>query len=221
MKEENPTVSRRQVFREDISNAIREEIFSGDLKPGDRIKETFWATKLGVSQGPVREAIRDLEGMGLVETVPFKGSRVRMLTRKDMDDNYSVRICLESKSIRDAISLLSDEKLQTLVKRLEEAVEKMDVAADYGDLRAFTECDARFHRAIIESTGNRVLLKFYNECNIRNWFMFSALTKRESLAELQKSHKKLLQAISVRNTERAVSLLEGHLTELMESYMDE
>lgn len=51
--------------------------------------------------------------------------------------------------------------------------------------------------------------------------MFSALTKRESLAELQKCHKKLLQAISVRNTERAVSLLEGHLTELMESYMDE
>lgn len=70
------SVSHRQVFREEIRNAIREAIFSGKLNPGDRIIETYWAKELGVSQGPVREAIRDLEAMGLVETVPFKGSRI-------------------------------------------------------------------------------------------------------------------------------------------------
>ena len=55
------SVSHRQVFREEIRNAIREAIFSGKLNPGDRIIETYWAKELGVSQGPVREAIRDLE----------------------------------------------------------------------------------------------------------------------------------------------------------------
>ncbi len=69
----------------------------GTLKPGDRIKETYWANEIGVSQGPVREAIRDLEAMGLVETVPFKGSRVKVMTKKEIRDNYGVRICLESK----------------------------------------------------------------------------------------------------------------------------
>ena len=59
------SVSHRQVFREEIRNAIREAIFSGKLIPGDRIIETYWAKELGVSQGPVREAIRDLEAMGL------------------------------------------------------------------------------------------------------------------------------------------------------------
>ena len=53
--------SHRKVFREEIRNAIREAIFSGELNPGDRIIETYWAKELGVSQGPVREAIRDLE----------------------------------------------------------------------------------------------------------------------------------------------------------------
>ena len=105
------SVSHRQVFREEIRNAIREAIFSGKLNPGDRIIETYWAKELGVSQGPVREAIRDLEAMGLVETVPFKGSRIRTLTEKDVRDNYSVRICLESKSIRDAIIQLDDQRM--------------------------------------------------------------------------------------------------------------
>ena len=117
-REEVASASHRQVFREEIRNAIREAIFSGELNPGDRIIETYWAKELGVSQGPVREAIRDLEAMGLVETVPFKGSRVRTLTEKDVRDNYSVRICLESKSIRDAITQLDDEQMAELTERL-------------------------------------------------------------------------------------------------------
>ena len=77
--------------------------FSGKLNPGDRIIETYWAKELGVSQGPVREAIRDLEAMGWWRRC-LQGSRIRTLTEKDVRDNYSVRICLESKSIRDASS---------------------------------------------------------------------------------------------------------------------
>lgn len=122
-------LSGRKVFREEILNEIRDAIFAGELRPGDRIIETFWAKELGVSQGPVREAIRDLEALGLVETVPFKGSRVRTLTGKDVRDNYSVRICLESKSIRDAIVQLSDEELRGLAGALEGILQEMDGCA--------------------------------------------------------------------------------------------
>ena len=150
------SVSHRQVFREEIRNAIREAIFSGKLNPGDRIIETYWAKELGVSQGPVREAIRDLEAMGLVETVPFKGSRIRTLTEKDVRDNYSVRICLESKSIRDAIIQLDDQRMAELVEHLRTILLEMDDCANRGDLRQFTDCDTLFHRAIIDATGNQV-----------------------------------------------------------------
>jgi len=213
--------AHRKVFREEIRNAIREAIFAGELKPGDRIIETFWAKELGVSQGPVREAIRDLEAMGLVETVPFKGSRVRRMTEKDVHDNYSVRICLESKSIRDVIAELTDEALHSLTNQLREVLEKMEQCAEQGDLRTFSDCDSAFHRMIINATGNQVLLKLWEQCNMRNWFMFSALTDAESLKQLQSGHQCIFDAICARDAYEAVSTLEHHLTGLMEGFMKE
>lgn len=213
--------SRRTVFREEIRSAIREAIFSGELKPGDRIIETFWAKELGVSQGPVREAIRDLEAMGLVETVPFKGSRVRLMSGKDVQDNYSVRICLESKSIRDAINKLSDEEMDRLTTQLRTILSEMDQHAHHGDLRSFSDCDAVFHRTIIHATDNQVLLKLWEQCNMRNWFMFSALGNAESLTQLQVGHQCIFDAICARNELEAVSMLEDHLTGLMEGFLKE
>lgn len=212
-------LTHRKVFREEIRNAIREAIFAGQLKPGDRIIETYWAKELGVSQGPVREAIRDLEALGLVETVPFKGSRVRLMSEKDVQDNYSVRICLESKSIRDAIHMLSDDALAQLTDELSRILNEMDVCAKHGDLRAFSDCDAAFHRTIINATGNQVLLKLWEQCNMRNWFMFSALTDSESLTQLQSGHQCILSAICARDEQAAVATLEHHLTGLMEGFM--
>lgn len=212
-------LSHRKVFREEIRNTIREAIFKGELRPGDRIIETYWAKEMGVSQGPVREAIRDLEALGLVETVPFKGSRVRSLTEKDIQDNYSVRICLESKSIRDVITTLTDEQMQVLTEQLREILEQMDDCAVHGDLRAFTDCDTAFHRAIIDATGNEVLLRLWEQCNMRNWVAVSALTDAESLKQLQSGHQRLFAAICDKNEEEATTTIEHHLTSLMEGFM--
>ena len=209
----------RKVFREEIRTAIRDAIFSGKLKPGDRIIETYWAKEMGVSQGPVREAIRDLEAQGLVETVPFKGSRVRSLTEKDVRDNYSVRICLESKSIRDAITMLTDDQLTALTDRLKEILKDMDACAKRGDLLNFTERDTAFHRAIIDATENQVLLRLWEQCNMRNWFAVSALTNVESLQQLQSEHQHICQAICAKNMEEATTTLEHHLTELMDGFI--
>lgn len=219
MDTRNMEPSHRRVFREEIRNAIRDAIFSGELKPGDRLIETSWARELGVSQGPVREAIRDLEALGLVETVPFKGSRVRSMTEKDIRDNYSVRICLEVKSIRDAIAMLSDEQLSALTEDLRVILKEMDECANRGDLRAFTECDTAFHRAIIDSTENLVLLKLWEQCNMRNWFQISALTDAESLKQLQASHQQLLEEICARNVKAAAATVEEHLTGLMNGFI--
>ena len=220
IEEKDELFRRRQTYREEISNAIQAAIFSGELKPKDKIVETYWANRLGVSQGPVREAIRDLEGMGLVETVPFKGSRVHSLTKKDIRDAYSVRICLESKSIKDAIVELSEEEMKTLTAEMESILDEMEGYADAGNLQQFTDADARFHSAIIRSTGNEVLLKLWKQCNIRNWFMVSDLTDRNSLLQLHNDHRHIAEGITERSVEKAVSTLEEHLTSLMMNHID-
>ena len=221
LKTMGQAASHRQVFREEVRNAIRESIFSGKLVPGDRIIETYWANEIGVSQGPVREAIRDLEAMGLIETIPFKGSRVRLLTKKDIQDNYGVRMCLEEKSIRDAITLLPDDKFYALCSELKTILDTMKQCADNADLRNWTESDAAFHRAIIESLENNVLLKLWEQCNIRNWFMISILTDSESLRQLYESHLAIYNALSIRDVQRANFLLENQLVSMMNGFIDE
>lgn len=218
-READQQTGHRKVFREEIRNTIREAIFKGELRPGDRIIETYWAKEMGVSQGPVREAIRDLEALGLVETVPFKGSRVRSLTEKDIEDNYSVRICLESKSIRDVITMLTDAQMKTLAIQLKGILAQMDDCASRGDLREFTDCDTAFHRAIIDATGNEVLLRLWEQCNMRNWFVVSALTDAESLKQLQFSHQRLFAEICSRDEKAASATIERHLTSLMDGFM--
>ena len=219
MGKEVVEVSRRKVFREEIRNAIREAIFSGELNPGDRIIETYWAKTLNVSQGPVREAIRDLEAAGLVETIPFKGSHVRIMTKKDIQDNYSVRMCLESKSVRDVISLLDDHDLASLMECLKSILKQMDDYASSGDLRNFTDCDTAFHRAVIEAAGNPVLLHLWEQCNLRIWFLVSELKDISTLRQLLASHQQLFHAIGERDVTRATFILERDITATINSFV--
>jgi len=95
----------------------------------------------------------------------------------------------------------------------------MDDCARQGDLRHFTERDADFHRAIIDATGNQVLLRLWEQCNMRNWFSVSALTDAESLKQLQRGHQRLLDEIHARKTDAAVSTIEEHLTGLMDGFI--
>lgn len=215
----SPIIQRRQVFREEIRNAIKDAIFSGRLQPGDRIIETFWAKELGVSQGPVREAIRDLEASGLVETIPFKGSRVRVMTEKDIHDNYGVRLCLESHSIRNAIELISDAEMDKLVEQLNDTLLAMQKSAQTADLQRFTECDTQFHRAIINATDNQVLLRLWEQCNMRNWFLFSSLTDTQSLERILSDHIQICAAIQNRDSHAATCILEHHLKEMMHGFI--
>lgn len=211
----------RKVFREEIRSAIKEAIFTGKLQPGSRIIETFWAKELGVSQAPVREAIRDLEAQGLIETIPFKGSRVCLLSEKDMEDNYSVRICLESKSLKDAISKLDDNALGRLVSRLDNILGKMDTYACEANLYEFTKADTQFHKEIILATGNRVLLSVWEQCNMRMWFLYASLADADSLKQLQLGHKQLFAAICKRDKKAATEILEDHIAHLMEGFTHE
>ncbi|MBR5218222.1 MAG: GntR family transcriptional regulator [Clostridia bacterium] len=219
MEKNNVTSSHRRVFREEIRKAIKEAIFTGQLQPGSRIIETFWAKELGVSQAPVREAIRDLEAQGLIETIPFKGSRVRLLTEKDIRENYSVRICLESKSLHDAIAMLDDHELSELGSKLEDILNKMNAYANDGNLQEFTNEDTVFHRTIIEATGNQVLLRLWEQCNMKVWTRYTTLTDKESLKQLQLSHRKIYSALCARDKKEATETLENHLTELMERFI--
>ena len=148
------TAISRTVLREQVKDVLLQRIVRGELQPGERLVETRIAQELGTSQAPVREALRDLELLRLVESEPFRGSRVRVFDEAELVEIYPVRAVLEELAAREAAGRLAGD-----VSALEAEVEAMRTAAKRGDLHALVQHDFAFHRRIVEAAGNAVLLQ--------------------------------------------------------------
>ena len=109
-----PRPAERRVFREEIRERLIADILSGRLAPGTRIVETRLAQQFGVSQGPVREALRDLALFGFVVSSPFRGTQVREISTDDLLEIYPIRAALEGVAARTAASRIDTATLKKL-----------------------------------------------------------------------------------------------------------
>src|SRR4051812_17563487 len=135
-----PRVPQRTVLlRDEIKERIVERILDGTYGPGERIVESAVAAEFGVSQAPVREALRDLEAMRFVESQPHRGARVRAVTSQELVQIYPVRAALEEVAGREAATRLREDQLAALADELG----GMRRAADDGDLHALLVHDTR------------------------------------------------------------------------------
>lgn len=205
-------ISKRPLYREEIKEALMQAIESGELAPGDRIVESRWAKALGVSQSPIREAIRELEMVGLVENIPYKGTIVRKLTRKDIIDTYQVRIALETMGICEAIQGDTEQ----LIQSMKEFMEQMISSAQSGELARFVESDAAFHEAYMKISNNDLLKRLWQQCYIRDNTRLSTVYSQESLIELAKRHETLCQAIQMRDEKRCRKEIQKHFEMLID-----
>ncbi len=169
-------------LREQIREHIVEGIVSGRWQPGERIVERRIATELEVSQTPVREALRELESLRLIESAPNKGVRVRNLTAADLEESYPVRAGLEA----IAAELAADASPGLLgpgthVLALYEA----DSAADG---TAQVRHTVAFHRELVRAADNSVLLHTWRgsasrssrRCRSAGWARCSSRTPRST-----------------------------------------
>jgi DNA-binding GntR family transcriptional regulator len=206
-------LKKRSLFRDEISNYIKEAILSGELKPGDRIVETRWARELGVSQSPVREAIRELEMIGLVENRPFQGCYVKELTVKDIKDSYRVRVSLETLGMEDAVENITDEQLLEIYNVMKE----METAAENHEFDLYIKLDTLFHQKIIEVSQNTTLLRLWSQCYIREWTHIGTKKLSDiSLKNLAIRHEAIYEALAARDKKRSVQAVVTHLEELVE-----
>jgi DNA-binding GntR family transcriptional regulator len=205
-------IEKRPLYREEIGNAIREAIVSGDLKPGDRIVETQWAKDLGVSQSPVREAIRELEMMGLVENIPYQGSFVRKVTKQDMKDAYRVRMYLEMLGVQDAVEGATEEQLKEILK----VYQDMEAEAKKAATNAYIKKNELFHEKIIEISQNKLLARLWRQSHIDDSTFFGTQLSDQPLVELAVRHKGIYDAIEARDGKRAKEEICQHFQELIE-----
>jgi DNA-binding GntR family transcriptional regulator len=200
----------RSVLADQVKDRLLDGILTGRYAPDSRIVETQVARELGTSQAPVREALRGLEALGVVEITPFRGARVRRPTRRELLEAYVVRSTLESLGARLAVPRLTDADLDELAA----FVEAMQSAASAGDGHAVAEADARFHGRILELGDNGTLARVWRSLEP---FSRTYITLAVPGADPQWSadlHVPILGALRRRNVEGVVAALERHFGEV-------
>lgn len=205
-------------LRHDVRIHLRNQIFDGTLKPGDRIVESRLARELGISQTPVREALRELEQMGLVVSYPNRGSSVRKVEARDADEMYTLRAHLEAMAVTLALPRLTVADLDDLVGLIDGMIE----AGERNDPDLLTEIDTRFHESILEHSGHRLLLRTWQGISPLNWTMMTMIRlKDRNLRELAERHRPIVDALRARDADQAVRAIQDHVLVLGEKVVRE
>jgi DNA-binding GntR family transcriptional regulator len=194
----------RTMYRDQIKEVLLERILNGALQPGERIVETRVARELGVSQGPVREALRELESLRLVVSEPFVGVRVRAVTPEELGEIYPVRSGLEEVAARTAAGRLAGR-----LEPLEHEIEEMRRIAPTGATHDFMLHDVQFHRLIVEGSGNRTLNELWTSLHVEARSMITVI-RHGDLHAIAESHVPILEALRAQDPERTAGALREH-----------
>ena len=132
-----------------LTSILKEAIVNGDLAGGEKLVERDLQKKFGVSRSPIREAIRDLEKMGLVDIVPRKGTIVKVVTKQDIAESHIVRAPMEGLAAKYALHNMDEADRMAL----RQALEQMRHAAEHNNYDGFWVAHNRFHGTFINGCG--------------------------------------------------------------------
>jgi DNA-binding GntR family transcriptional regulator len=196
----------RSVLSEQVKDRLLQAILDGRYPPGARIVETRVARELGTSQAPVREALRDLEGLGLVETTAFRGARVRRPTADELLEAFAVRSVLESLAGRLALPRLRDADLEALGGY----VSTMQAAAESGDPFAEATADAAFHGRIVEIAGNATLTRVWRTLEPFSRTYITIAAPGADRRQIADEHVPILEALRGRDPDHLADVIRTH-----------
>jgi len=202
------------IQRDSISGRVKkwisERILDGSYPPGHRLVELSIARELKTSQGPVREALRELEASGLVASERYRGTRVRQVSERELQEAYQVRILIEQHAAELAVPLFKEN-----AARLKMVIDAAHEAAQKGDIQSFARHNADFHRQIVEASGNSILLRIWDslQAEIRTQVFLS----KESYDPLkgERLHEEILKAFEKGDGRLAGRILKRHLSEFL------
>jgi DNA-binding GntR family transcriptional regulator len=200
----------RVVLSDRVKEYIVEAVLSGEFKPGDRIVESTLARNLGVSQAPVREAIRDLVLLGFLESESYKGTSVRSFTYEELWETYMVRAALESLAARLAATYLTNADAD----RLQSILDEMMDAARQQDRDRLVQLDNRFHETILKISRNKTLHQLWKTLQFGTWTIVTYRKSSYDPAYLAARHGELLQALRAGDPEKAAHAMQHHIEEM-------
>jgi len=204
------------VQRISISQQIRETLLDriarGRLQPGDRVIEAQVAAEMNASSIPVREAIRELVAMGILQSAPHRGAWVRRVSLRETIQAFQIRAVLEPLAVASAAP-----RLHRRCHRLRQVAKQIIAAAKKRDFASFQHHNQVFHRAIVEASDNQVLLRIWDTLafEVRTRFTMEYLTTVDPVA-IAREHESIIAALDRGDATKAAALLRSHSTELVD-----
>ncbi|SFF21151.1 DNA-binding transcriptional regulator, GntR family [Paenibacillus algorifonticola] len=206
----NMTINMNETIYVRVCNRLRNDILNGVFDSGMRLVIADLVKRYGVSQMPIREALQQLQGEGVVVMLPQKGAHVCKIDETLISNMYDIRACIEVMLVMKALQFMSNERIQQL-EQIEAEFESAVIRNDFSALLMHNE---NFHRVINSCAGNPEATRIIDHRwglidNLRRKFGFS----KSRLEEAVQDHQNLIRAIKERDEQSLVKLTRKHVLE--------
>jgi DNA-binding GntR family transcriptional regulator len=195
---------------------VKESIRSGRLAPGQRLLESELTGRLGVSRGPVREALAQLQVEGFIDVAPHRGARVHQMSRDEMVDLFHVRALLAAEAARLAASRIGEGDGRA---RLEAELERQHALRTNSDLSAYAAANVGFHTLIDEICGNQLLASLLDQLQTRVGPFLSLAQSRGRQRALE-HHVAIAEAILDGDGAAAARAMRRHIKATLQTIME-
>ncbi len=192
-------------------------ILSGELKPRERLIEMDLIGKFGASRTVIREALKRLEGKGLVRTVPYRGAVVADLSGQEVEEIYFVRAAVEKIAARLVVKNITPEEMKSLKTLLTEVEEHLRQKTDQ-----MIEKDGEFHRAIYQTCRNQHLCEIIDYLKTKSYRVgYNAWSIPARIEQSIQEHREIVKAIEKKDVPRLEKITIQHLTVSKNSYLNQ
>lgn len=199
-------VAEHRTLREVIAQTIRDGIIKGTFRPGQHITEPDLAERFGISRTPIREAFRQLESEGFLETTPRKGTVVAPVTERDVHEFYEIKSLLEGYAASKAAARIGADELAAM----EAANERLVAAHRAGDLKTMVAEHNEFHAIFVRASGNERLAQLIESLVLRFQRFRVLLSLSGAIEDFAGEHRQIIEAFREADAARAERLVRGN-----------
>jgi len=203
---------------EKLSEAMAEAILEGIFKEGDQLTELDLQKQFNISRTPIRESFRVLEKKGLVEVIPRKGTFIKRISPRDIEEHFPVRSVLEGLAAKQAYANMSPGTLESM----ERALARMKLAAENEDTQNYWKQHILFHEVFIDACGNQLLIDLLNTLRMQiMWYRLSYQYYQEDFKTSYRTHEKIMGLFRSKHTDpdKLEAAVRTHIEEAVDKFL--